>query len=130
VPLWFRYGAAAYAERYFRDPDTLAGGNSAWAIEWSLASLVKRGGLSPLKQIFEFQPDVDNFEMSQKWIKETGLLMYFMVDGKFAPVTAKLEAFQQALKTNADRKAVTAASKALMDELTKNESELRKFAKL
>lgn len=130
VPLWFRYGAAAYAERYFRDPDTLAGGNSAWAIEWSLASLVKRGGLSPLKQIFEFQPDVDKFEMSQKWINEAGLLMYFMVDGKCAPVTAKLEAFQQALKTNADRKAVTAASKALMDELIKNESELRKFAKL
>jgi hypothetical protein len=130
VPLWFRYGAAAYAERYFRDPDTLAGGNSAWAIEWSIASLVKRGGLSPLKQIFEFQPEVDNFDMSQKWINEVGMLMYFMVDGKCAPVTAKLEAFQQALKTNADRKSVNAAAKALTDEIIKNETELRKFTKL
>lgn len=130
VPLWFRYGAACYAERYFRDPDTLAGGNSAWAIDWSVANLVKRGGLSPLKQIFEFEPEFEKADMSQKWFNEVGLVMYFMVDGKCAPVTAKLEAFQAALKTNADRKALTAATKALMDEITKNETELRKFAKL
>lgn len=130
IPLWFRYGAAAYAERYFRDMNVGAGGNSAWAIEWSVQNITRRGGLTPLKQTFEYEPNVENAEQTQKWINETGLILYFLVEGKCAPVTAKLEAAQAALRTGADKKQVTAAFKALMDEVIKNETELRKFAKL
>jgi hypothetical protein len=130
LPTWFRYGAASYAERYFTDHTVKVGGNNRWAIEWSLTNLLSRGGMLPIKEVLEFTPSVDNAAETQVWYNRVGLLMYFAVDGKCAPVTEKLSAFQDALKTGKDQKTVAAAAKALASELAKHDAELRKFAGL
>jgi hypothetical protein len=128
IPLWFRYGAAAYAERYFTDHTVKAGGNNRWAIEWSLQNLLTRGGMLPIGQVLDYEPTVERVEDTQVWYNRIGLLVYFMVDGKCAPVTEKLVAFQSALKPGTDPKAFSAAAKALAAELAKHDTELRKFA--
>ena len=130
IPTWFRFGAAAYAERYFTDHTVKAGGNNRWAIEWSLSNLLARGGMLPIAQVMEFEPDVDKGEDTQVWYNRVGLLMWFIVDGKCAPVTDKLVAFQTALKSGKDSKSVAAAAKAFETELGKHDTDLRKFAGL
>jgi hypothetical protein len=128
LPLWFRYGAAAYAERYFTDHTVKVGGNNRWAIEWSLQNLLTRGGMLPINQVLEYEPSVEKLDDTQVWYNRIGLVMYFIVDGKCAPVTEKLTAFQTALKSGKDAKSVAAAAKALSTELAKHDTELRKFA--
>ncbi len=130
IPHWFRYGAAVYAERYFTDLTVGVGGNSKWAIEWSVKNLLARGGMLPVQQVLDFEPENDKAEETQVWFNRVGMIMYFMVDGKCAPVTAKLAAFQEALKSGKDKKAVTEAAKALAAELAKHETDLRKFGGL
>jgi hypothetical protein len=130
IPIWFRFGAAAYAERYFTDHTVKVGGNNRWAIEWSLTNLLSRGGMLPIAQVLEFRPDVDRAEETQIWYNRVGLLMWFIVDGKCAPVTEKLVALQTALKSGKDQKTVAAAAKALETELGKHDTDLRKFAGL
>lgn len=130
LPAWFRYGAAVYTERYYTDLTVGVGGNSKWAIEWSVKNLLARGGMLPVQQVLDFEPDNEKAEETQIWFNRVGLLMHFMVDGKCAPVTTKLAAFQDALKAGKDKKAVTEAAKALGAELAKHETDLRKFAGL
>lgn len=130
LPTWFRYGAAGYAERYYVDMSVGAGGDSHYYIKWSIESLLKRGGLPKIADVLEFEPANENADATQTWFNEIGLLMYFMVDGKCAPVTEKLLALQEALKIGKDAKTFAAAAKALSAELVKHESDLRKFAGL
>jgi len=130
IPLWFRFGAAAYAERYFTDHTVKVGGNNRWSIEWSLQNLLTRGGMLPISQVLEYVPTVDKPDDTQIWYNRIGLLMWFIVDGKCAPVTEKLVALQTALKTGKDQKTVAAAAKALEAELGKHDTDLRKFAGL
>jgi len=130
LPTWFRYGAAAYAERYFTDHTVKAGGNNRWSIEWSLQNLLTRGGMLPINQVLEYEPTVDKLDDTQVWYNRVGLVFYFMIDGKCAPVTEKLVAFQTALKAGKDAKSVAAAAKALETELGKHDTDLRKFAAL
>jgi len=130
IPLWFRFGAACYVERYFTDHDVKAGGNSRWSIEWSLQNLLTRGGMLPIAKVLEYEPTVEKAEDTQVWYNRIGLVMYFMVEGKCAPVTEKLVAFQAALKSGKDPKALTAAAKALAAELGRHDTDLRKFAAL
>ncbi|MBK7642651.1 MAG: hypothetical protein IPJ19_06300 [Planctomycetes bacterium] len=130
VPTWFRFGAAGYAERYYTDHTVKVGGNNRWAIEWSVTNLLSRGGMIPISQVLSYEPSVDKGEETQTWYNRVGLVMYFMIDGKCAPVTEKLAAFQTALKTGKDKKTVSAAAKALATELAKHDTDLRKFAGL
>jgi hypothetical protein len=130
IPDWFRFAAAGYAERYFTDHNVKTGGNNRWAIEWSLQNLLSHGGMLPISQVLEFEPSVDKLDETTVWYNRIGLVMYFMVDGKCAPVTEKLVAFQGALKTGKDQKAVAAAAKALATELGRHDTDLRKFAGL
>jgi hypothetical protein len=130
VPTWFRYAAAGYAERYYVDLTVGVGGDSRYYIKWSIDSLLKRGGMLPIKEVLDFEPANDKADETQTWFNRAGLLMYFMLDGKCAPVTEKLVAFQTALKTGKDAKSVAAAAKALETELGKHDTDLRKFAGL
>ena len=93
-------------------------------------NLLTRGGMLPIAQVLEFEPNVDNAEGTQVWYNRIGLLMWFIVDGKCAPVTEKLVALQTALKSGKDQKTVAAAAKALEAELGKHDTDLRKFAGL
>lgn len=128
LPEWIRWGAAAYAERYFIDTLVNAGGNSRWAREWSVSNIVGRGGLRPLKEIFQCDVTNEGGPDSQKLINEIGLVMAFIVDGDCVPVKAKFKALQEAIRDGKDARAITLASNALQAEVEKHETELRKFA--
>lgn len=130
LPTWFRYGAAAYVERYYLDKTVGIGGNPKWTREWSVQNILKSGGLRPLKQVFECKLKPGDPEDTSKLINETGLIMSFVVDGNCAPVMEKHKAFLGALKTAKDRKPVDEAARALETEITKHETDLRKFAGL
>ena len=131
VPAWFRYGGAVYAERYFMDTLVGPGGNSHWARDWSVQTLVAKGGLRPLPKLFELEPSNDPDDPASgidaaKWFNEIGLVIAFIVDGQNPPVVEKHKAMQQVLQTG-DAKAIAAAAKALADEVAKHDAELRKF---
>lgn len=130
VPTWFRFGAAAYVERYYIDKTVGIGGNPKWTREWSVQNLLKTGGLRPLKQVFECKIKTGDPEDTSKLINETGLVMSFILDGNCAPVVEKHKAFQEALKTAKDRKPIDEAARALEGEIAKHETDLRKFAGL
>ena len=130
IPTWLRFGAAAYAERWFVDRGPTGGENPRWSIAWSSQNLVARGGLRSIKQLFEFEPDVDEAEDTQKWLNEIGLIVAFVVDGNVAPVVAQHKVLQEALASGRDRKAIAEAAKELVKLVEKHETELRKFAGL
>jgi hypothetical protein len=128
IPAWFRWGAATYAERYFIDTLVKTGGNSHWARDWSVTNIVSRGGLRPLKEIFQCDITNEGGDDSQKLINEEGLVMAFVVDGNCAPVKDKYKALQGAMKEGKDAKAIASLASALQAEVEKHEADLRKFA--
>jgi hypothetical protein len=128
VPKWFRYGAAAYTERYFDDKTVATGGDRQWAKKWAVQNILAQGGLRPIKQILEFGLRLDQGTDGAKLISEAGLLVAFCVDGTCAPVKEKFKVAQEAIKSGKDKKAVGEAFKALEAEIVKNDAELRKFA--
>lgn len=128
IPAWFSYGAAAYAERYYRDNNVGIGGDPLWTRKWSAGNIRDRGGLRPLKQILEFDLTVDGGADSEKLINEAGLVVAFLLDGGNAAIAPKLGAFQEAIRSGKDRKGVGEAAKALEAEIMKQEAELKKFA--
>lgn len=130
IPRWFRFGAAAYVERYYNDTTVGIGGNPQWAKKWSVESLLKVGGLRPIKQVLEFSLHTADPTDTGKLINESGLVMAFIMDGKCAPVVEKHKALQEALKSGKDKKELAEVVKALEAEIIKNEVELRKFAGL
>jgi hypothetical protein len=98
IPRWFRYGAAAYSERYFVDQFVKAGGNPLWAREWSVGNIAGQGGLDPLDRIFECEITVDDTRGSAKLINEAGLLVAFLLDGGCAPLTEEHGRLKEAIK--------------------------------
>ncbi|MBK7878732.1 MAG: hypothetical protein IPJ77_23995 [Planctomycetes bacterium] len=127
LPEWFRTGAATYAERYFIDIFVGQGGNSHWARDWSVSNIVNKGGLRPLKQLLDAKLTIEGGDAA-KLMNEMGLVMAFIVDGKCASVTEKYKALQDALKSDKDKKEISAAIQALAEDVMKHETDLRKFA--
>jgi hypothetical protein len=127
IPEWLRYGAAAYAERYYADPTNA---DPDWARKWSVSNIQRGGGLRPLKQVLQFELTAEGGPESTKLINEAGLIVAYALDGQDAAVGARLKQLQAAFKAGKDKKAVTEAVKALEAELVKHEADLRKFAGL
>jgi hypothetical protein len=130
LPAWYRYGAAAYVERWYSDTTVAAGGNMKWAKEWSLKMLLKAGGLRPLKQVLACNLHPKDPDDTAKMINETGLVMAFVVDGNCAPVIEKHKAFRAAFQAGKTGKELNETITALNAEIIKNEADLRKFAGL
>ena len=128
LPAWLRWGASAYAERYFVDTLVGVGGNSKWAREWSVSNIVGRGGLRSLKDVFECDVTNEGGPDSQKLINEVGLVMAFIMDGECEPVKAKYKTLQEAILEGKEARAITLAANAVQAEVEKHEAELRKFA--
>lgn len=124
VPLWFRYGAAAFAERYFVDNLVQQGGDPLWARNWALQNLRSRGGLLPLEKIYEFRVTPDDPKSSEMLISQAGFLVAFILDGECPPVIEKHRALKLALR---EGKGTEKAFENLMKELEKREIEMRKF---
>lgn len=127
VPRWLRYGACAYVERYFRDPDVGEDGNPWWTRDWSIGNIVSQGGLGELEAIFAFQLDSNDIEGSRKRINESGLLVSFILDGGCAPVIEKHRAFKQALREDGD---AAEAAEALQQAVLENRGSLMRYAGL
>ncbi len=128
LPAWLRWGAAVYAERYFRDPTVGPDGDAWWARAWSLQNLAERGGLRPLSEVLEFELDPgdpgDRGDPGEglRWLLEAGVLVAFLVDGECPPVAKVHAAFVDALlKGRLHPKNVA----ALNDALVANEDALR-----
>lgn len=125
IPEWLRYGAAAYAERYYIDNLVKQGGNPYWMREWALSNLVARGGLRPLREVFDTRLSVDDVPGSEKLLSERGLVVAFVLDGECAPVVAAHQAFKQSMQ---DDKNIQKSLDELVAQILAHESELRTFA--
>lgn len=131
IPRWLRYGAAAYAERFLRNPEAAQGADPWTLRSFAFTELKKAGGLRKLDDVFAFELSLKDMPGSTRLYFEAGLLVSFLLDG--APgnkeLANRLQAFQTALKSG--KKAdVTAAAGALQKSLAKNEREIRKYAGL
>jgi hypothetical protein len=128
LPEWFRYGAAAYAERYFIDSLVAVGGNPHWAREWSIQNIAAKGGLRPVRQVFSTELSVSDPDGSTKLINERGLVMAFILDGACPAVLERHKAIREAIV--AGDKDLSKLFGALEGEINKHSSDLRKFAGL
>ena len=63
IPLWLRFGAASYAERFFIEHRVQ---NPHWAREWSIGELAAGGGSDDLATIFTFALDRKQFQRSRR----------------------------------------------------------------
>jgi hypothetical protein len=124
IPLWLRYGASMYCERFFiatnvEDPD--------WARRWSFAVVAERGGLGALDELFASSPDQNDPGRSQEWMLQAGLVVAFVLDGDVPAITERHDALRQALRAG---RGVRAAVLALEDELAGRRAEIEAFAGL
>ena len=131
IPRWLRYGAAAYAERFMKDPE-VGEGADPWALRtFAFGELKKSGGLRKLDDVFAFRLSLEDLPGSSRLYNESGLVVSYLLDG--APNDKALaqqhEAFRTALKSgSADE--VKAAATALQKSLVKSEREIKKYAGL
>lgn len=124
VPTWYRYGAAAYVERYFVDSLVASDGDPHWAKAWSVENLRKRGGLMPLSMFFGRKLDTTDEQAAARWINQCGLIMAFILDGGVEPVQ---KAHQQLTAAIKKRKRTDKLQIALETVLQEHESELKSF---
>lgn len=127
LPEWLRWGAAAYAERYFVDPFVKTGGDPYWARKWSVGNIKSRGGLRPLGQVFDDRLSIDDREGSERLINERGLVIAFVMDGGCKPVADAHAAVVEALLADKDP---ARPIEKLRKEIEKHEAELKAFAEL
>lgn len=126
TPRWLRYGAAAYAERFFRDENVQEGGNPWWARDWAIGNL-KEGGIRPFDEIFAFNLSLNDIPGSGSMIQEAGLLVSFMLDGDSTEVRNAHQAFKAALRKG---EGVDEAVHALERTLVENRNSLLEYASL
>ncbi len=131
IPRWLRYGAAAYAERFLKDPEA-AEGADPWALRtFAFGELKKNGGLRKLDDVFAFRLSLTDLPGSTRLYNEAGLVVSFLLDG--APgnkdLAQKHEAFLAALKSGSDDE-MKAAATALQKSLVKSERDIKKYAGL
>jgi hypothetical protein len=125
LPRWFRYGVAAYVERYFRDENVGPEGDPWWARTWSIGNLKHAGGPPELDEIFACELDPNDPARSSLRISAAGLVVAFVLDGDGPPVKASHSALKLALMNGTD---AAAAARALEDSVRANEKVLRTWA--
>ncbi len=124
IPLWLRFGAASYAERFFIEHGVQ---NPRWAREWSIAEISASGGLDDVSTILACDLDPKQFERSRRLTLQAGLLVSFLLDGNNPALIAKHQAFKQALGSG---QGISAALQALESELQAQAPALSRFAGL
>ena len=124
IPLWLRFGAASYAERFFIEQGVE---NPQWARDWSIAELAASGGLDDLSTILACALDRKQFERSRRLTLQAGLLVSFLLDGNNPALDAKHRAFKQALQSG---QGVPLAVQDLESEIQTQAPALSRFAGL
>ena len=126
IPRWFRWGAANYASRWFKDQTVAKGGNPRWAFEWSASNLKTQGGLADLDDVFEFEVRLET-DNSAALILSAGLLVAYIVDGGNADFSRLLKELQQGLQKGQD---VANIFEEIRKQLAESEEQIRAFAGL
>ncbi len=123
IPLWLRYGAAAYVERYMKGQND---GNPWELRDWAIEMVAGKGGVRALEQLLAFELDPANAEEGGKMMMEAGAVVSFMMDGDCAPVRQAHAAFKAALRSGDSAKAKEAGA-ALTQALIDNEAQLKTY---
>ena len=122
IPLWLRYGAASYVERFFVDD---AVESPRQFRDWSLQELVGSDGFATgVREVLAFRPSAVETARSRTWLLEVGALVAFVLDGDVAPVVQAHSRFRAAVKVGSG---VREAASQLEQSLIDAESELLRF---
>ena len=100
-PRWFRWGAACYASRWFKDIEVKRGGDPYWARKWSASNLNSQGGLLDFDEVFDFEASGQN-EQTSRLINQAGLLVAYLVDGGDPEVTELHARLQETMEKRQD----------------------------
>ena len=110
VPLWLRYGAAMYCERFALQP----GADDPAAIRrWSLEELEARGGPVPLETLFQFPLDSTDPEASIRLLLSSGSLVTTLLDDGDGAFAAPLLRFQMSLEDGVAPSEAKSAARSL-----------------
>ncbi len=123
IPLWLRYGAAMYCERFFLEEKA---DDPRWARRWSLQELEDQGGLGPLNLLFRFSLDQKQVTRSRHLMFQAGALVAFLLDGNVPALEQKLFTFHRTLRTGTG---IRNAVEALQAEIVLQEMALRRFVR-
>jgi len=131
IPRWLRYGAAAYVERFLKDPEAAEGADPWTLRSFAFSELKKAKGIRKLDDVFAFGLSLNDLPGSSRLYYEAGLVVSFLLDGAVGnkEITAAHDAFKAALKTGTKADVATAAV-ALQKSLAKSEREIKKYAGL
>jgi len=102
LPLWLRYGAAAYVERWFLDEEAE---DPWWARRWAQANLAAAGGPRPVAELLRATPDGADPAAGARWVQETGALVSFLLDGGEPELQRALVAYRAAFGAARDPEA-------------------------
>ena len=96
LPLWLRYGAAVYCERFFiHGPAT----NPHWAPHWSKERIAESGSIGDLETIFACQLSQKEPGRSADLTLRAGLILAFILDGGIQELGAAHASFREAMVT-------------------------------
>lgn len=132
LPPWLSWGAAVYAERFYRDtsidlaatPDA----NPWWTRAWSLSNLEAAGGLGDMASVFEVHMDPARAEEARLQLLRAGTLVAFVLDGDCEPVRAAHTALRAALvEAGLEGPVDQDLVRALEDAIRAHEGALRAF---
>ncbi len=101
LPGWLTWGAAVYAERFYRDtsidlkasPDA----NPWWTRAWSISNLEAAGGLGGMAEVFQVNMDPAEAKKARLQLLRAGALVAFILDGDCGPVREAHTALKAAL---------------------------------
>ena len=122
IPRWLRYGAASYVERYADDRVLGLGKSGSTVRDWAFSE-IRKDGLRPLEEIFEFKLSLDEIESSSRMIHEAGAVVAYLTYSSDPKVGEAHDAFKNALKKG---EGVSEATQAFQKLLLKREKEIRK----
>lgn len=124
LPLWFRYGAAMYCERFLVQPSAA---DPFETRSWSLAALDELGGPVDLDALFAFELDPTDVRGAQHLLLSSGALVAFLMDGEQRTLEAPLARLQKTLQESFPKDEARLAARGLEDELRAARSQWNDF---
>ncbi|MDC3307518.1 hypothetical protein OAV47_01675 [bacterium] len=123
LPRWFRWGAACYASRWFKDNQIKRGGDPYWARKWSASNLNAQGGLLDFDDVFDFEASGQNEETS-RLINQSGLFVAFLVDGGDPELSRLHEELKDAMEKREETANIFAS---IRKSISERDEQLRAF---
>lgn len=129
LPMWLRYGAAVYVERFFADRDAAKDRDAWWPRTWSLDNLRTLGGLEAIETVLDMPLDPTDLELCRRLLIESGLLVAYILDGNSTTAKGAHLEFKEALASR-DVERIDAAIELLERVLVAERTKILAFANL